>query len=218
MLMLSEVLQTVTRLLEQFVLMFGTVGIGAVAFFENLFPPTPSEFLYPLAGKLIYDGRLTLGGVLLAGVTGSVCASYGYYSLGRWLGAERTRGLIERYGRLNLLGRRLPLVTVKDFDHAMRLFESRGNAVVMFARLLPFVHSIISVPAGVARMPRLPFLLYTAVGSVLWIAPLTLLGAWLGSHWRDLLSLIDTYSIVVYGALALLIVRFLARRVAAQSA
>jgi membrane protein DedA with SNARE-associated domain len=190
----------------------GMPGVALLALLENLFPPTPSEFLYPLAGKLAYDGLLAPWEVIIAGVVGSLAGSLLYYSLGYRLGAERTRRAIERYGRLRVLGLGIQIVTVEEYDAAVRLFATRGGAIVVVARIMPLVHSVVSIPAGVTHMRLGRFVLYTVVGSTLWIAPLTLLGWWLGSNWEHILYWMDVYEYAWYGVIALGVAALVMRR------
>jgi membrane protein DedA with SNARE-associated domain len=211
--MLADLIEQLTLFVERIVLSFGLAGVGIIAVGENLFPPTPSEFLYPLAGKMAYDGDLTLFGVVTVGVLGTLFASTLWYLLGKRLGEARVRRFIERYGTLRLWKLQVHMFTGEQFDRAMHLFRTRGAAIVIVARVLPYVHSVVSIPAGVIEMPYLRFLLYTAIGSLLWILPLTVLGYVLGSQWRQVLEWMDTYQTVILIALGLLFVFWIVRRV-----
>lgn len=213
--MLAELVESVTAWAEQSVEVLGLPGIVLLALFENLFPPTPSEFLYPLAGKLAYDGKLTVIGVILAGILGSLTGSLLYYSLGARLGETRVRQLIARYGHPRLFGLTIPILSVDEFDTAVRLFQRRGGIVVVVARLMPLVHSVISIPAGVTGMPLSAFITYTVIGSALWIAPLTIFGWWLGSNWERILYWLDIYQTAWYAVMALALAVWLGRRLRA---
>jgi len=222
--MLTDVVEALAAGLESLVEAVGLPGVLIIALLENLFPPTPSEFLYPLAGKLVYDGELTAWSVILTGVLGSLAGSLLYYGLGYWLGEERARQAIARYGSIRLRRWTITIVSTNDYDRALVLFERWGGPLVLIARLVPLVHSVVSIPAGVVRM-RLPsFVFYTALGSLLWIAPLTLFGMWLGSQWEDILRWLNVYTnvwyVVIGAALAYWIVRRVraARRVAREAA
>jgi membrane protein DedA with SNARE-associated domain len=210
--MLADFVDNVSEFLEGVVGAFGTPGIVVIAFLENMFPPTPSEFLYPLAGKIAADGDVTLFGVIFAGLIGSLVGSMVYYMLGYWLGPERTRALIANYGTVNLFGWRVQIVTVEAFDRALGWFEKRGGIVIIVVRNLPLIHSAVSIPAGVVRMNVLLFLLYTSIGVLLWIAPLATLGYWLGNNWERVLELLEIYQNLWYIVLAALLVWFVIRR------
>jgi membrane protein DedA with SNARE-associated domain len=214
--LLADLVETLAAWMEEIVQTLGLPGVGLIAFVENLFPPTPSEFLYPLAGKLAYDGKLTPLGVIAAGIMGSLAGSLIYYGLGYRLGADRVRQGIVRFGQLRLWRLRVTIVSVEDYDRAVLLFQRRGGTIVLVARLVPLVHSVVSIPAGVTRMRLLPFVIYTVIGSALWIAPLTMLGMWLGSNWERILSWLDIYQNVWYGLMGLAVLGMIVRRVRAR--
>ncbi len=213
--MLTDVVEALAAALEQLVEVVGLPGVLIIALFENLFPPTPSEFLYPMAGKLVYDGQLTAWGVIATGVLGSLAGSLLYYGLGSWLGEERARVAIARYGTIRLWRWTITIVSVDDYNRALDLFARWGGPLVLVARLVPLVHSVVSIPAGVVRMPLLSFVFYTALGSFLWIAPLTLFGMWLGSQWEDILRWLNVYTNVWYAVMAAALLYWIARRVRA---
>lgn len=213
--MLADAVESLTAWVEQIVHTLGLPGVALIALLENLFPPTPSEFLYPLAGKLAADGVLTPLGVILAGIAGSLTGSLLYYALGRWLGAERARNAVVRYGRVRLWGFTLEFIAIEDYDRAVALFQRWGGMIVLVARLMPLVHSVVSIPAGVVRMRLFPFITYTIIGSALWIAPLTLLGLWLGNNWEDILYWLDVYQTGWYAVIALSLLYLVAKRIRA---
>ncbi|MBN1565997.1 MAG: VTT domain-containing protein, partial [Anaerolineae bacterium] len=103
------------------------------------------------------------------------------------------------------------LVSIEEYDLAVDLFQRRGGRIVLIARLMPLVHSVVSIPAGVVRMNLSAFIVYTTLGSVLWIAPLTLIGMWLGNNWEQLLTWMDVYEyawyILIAAGIAYMIVR-----------
>lgn len=202
-----------TVFLGNLVATFGAPGITVVALFENLFPPTPSEYIYPLAGKMAYDGKVSLLAVVVAGTLGSLAGALIFYRLGYWLGEARAREAIARYGTLRVLGRSLKVLSAQDFDMGLSLFARYGYRIVFIARLMPFVHGVVSIPAGVVRMPLLPFMFYTALGASLWIGPLSLFGYWLGSRWTDVLGWLDVYQNVILAVIGLAIMYVVARRV-----
>lgn len=192
---------------------FGLPGVTLIALFENLFPPTPSEFLYPLAGKLVADGNFALVGVILAGILGSLIGSLFYYWLGYRLGEERARQVIVRFGHFKILRFRIQVVSAQDYDRALTLFHRWGGMVVLVARIMPLVHSVVSIPAGVTRMALPAFVVYTVVGSALWIAPLTLLGLWLGNNWERVLYWMDVYEYAWYAVIVSGIITLIVRRI-----
>jgi membrane protein DedA with SNARE-associated domain len=157
---------------------FGYVGIGGLIALETVFPPIPSEVILPLAGFLAGQGHLTLVGVIIAATLGSVIGSLILYGLGHWYGHQRLRGLIRRYGHFVLLKE-------TDLDRAHGWFDRHAGKAVLIGRLVPGVRSLISLPAGVTRMPLHEFVLFTAVGSSVWNGLLVGLGWGLGNRWEQ---------------------------------
>jgi membrane protein DedA with SNARE-associated domain len=211
--MLADALQALTTWVGAIVTWGGLAGITLIALLENLFPPTPSEWLYPLAGKMAYDGKVNLLGVMLAGVLGSLIGATVWYTIGYRLGEARARELIARHGRVRLWRWGITLFKVEDYDNGLRLFRERGGVVVFVARLMPVVHGVVSVPAGVARMSLVPFYFFTTLGSFFWIAPLTLFGYFLGSQWERILEWLDLYQVVWFALIALAVAYYAVRRV-----
>ncbi|MCQ8783937.1 DedA family protein [Mangrovibrevibacter kandeliae] len=154
----------------------GAFGIALLMFLENIFPPIPSELIMPLAGYQAAKGEMSIGTVIVAGTAGSLAGVTPWYYLGKLVGYNRMLKLSARYGRWLTL-------TPGDVEAAARWFERRGTAAVLFGRLIPTVRTLISVPAGVARMGLPRFLVYSAVGSALWTAALAYAGYGLGQNY-----------------------------------
>lgn len=184
----------------------GAVGVAALVALENLFPPLPSEVVLPLAGFLAGQGRMSLAVVLVAATVGSVVGALILYWAGVALGRERMRRLAER----------TPLMYADDVDRAQGWFDRHGRSAVLFGRMVPGVRSLISIPAGVARMPVPAFLAYTTLGSAAYNAVLVVLGHQLGSRWTDVERYSDPINYTVYALIALgvalVVVRRLRRR------
>lgn len=136
----------------------GAPGAGLAIALENLFPPLPSEIILPLAGFSAARGTFSLAEALLWTTLGSVVGALALYSLGAWLGAER----------LKAITRRLPLMQVSDVEKAEAWFARHGGKAVLLGRMIPLFRSLISIPAGVERMPLARFTLLTALGSAVW--------------------------------------------------
>jgi membrane protein DedA with SNARE-associated domain len=166
----------------------GEVGVGALTFAETIFPPIPSEIVLPLAGYLSERGRLDLLGVVVAATVGSLLGALALYGAGSRLGEDRSVRLLAR----------LPLVDADDVRVAGGWFHRHGRGAVLFGRLVPGVRSLISLPAGAARMPLLLFTALTTAGSLLWNTLLVGAGYLLGTQYE----LVDKYSSVIDVALA----------------
>ncbi len=177
----------------------GYFGIVLLMFIENVFPPIPSEVIMPLAGYMVAQGKLTLAGVVLAGMAGSVLGALPLYYLGHKLGERRLKNFADKHGRWLTLSR-------EDIERSKRWFDRHGRATVFFCRLIPGIRSLISIPAGLAGMPLWPFLAYTALGTGVWAALLAYLGYFLGSNFAEVSEFLDPVSWFVFGALFIIYV------------
>ena len=172
----------------------GYVGLAALMFIENVFPPIPSELIVPLAGFMVSEGQLTFLGVVVAGTAGSTLGSLPLYYLGRTIEENRLRQWICKYGRWLAM-------TEQDVDRAQRWFARYGGWTVFFCRLVPGIRSLISLPAGIERMSLFSFLLCSAAGMALWIAILTAAGYMLRSNFEKVEDYLDPLAYVIIGAL-----------------
>ena len=153
----------------------GYLGITLLMAIESACIPLPSELIMPFAGYLVYTGKMNLLGVATAGAIGCNLGSLIAYEIGHYGG----RPLVERYGRWILMGRR-------ELDWADHFFKSRGELAIVIGRMLPVIRTFIALPAGIARMPRAKFHIYTFIGSWPWCFGLAYLGMKLGENWRSL--------------------------------
>ncbi|MEU1847150.1 DedA family protein [Micromonospora sediminicola] len=152
----------------------GAPGAGLAVALENLFPPIPSEVILPLAGFAASQGRMSLVAAIAWTTLGSVVGAVVLYQVGVVLGRDRVRAVVQR----------LPLVKLSDLDRTEAWFARHGTATVFFGRMIPIFRSLISVPAGVERMPIGRFLLYTTLGSLVWNTVFVLAGYQLGANWH----------------------------------
>ena len=168
----------------------GYPGLYIIMFLENIFPPLPSEVVLPLAGSLSVSGRFDLLWITVVGMFGSLTGAFVFYGLGMWLGEQRVRMLISRFGKYAML-------TTDDLDKSLSWFKRYGDLVIFFGRMVPIVRSLISIPAGIASMSLMKFIPLTVVGTALWSFILALGGRLLGSQWRLIVDWINTYQILV---------------------
>ncbi|MDP9421162.1 MAG: DedA family protein [Actinomycetota bacterium] len=170
----------------------GEVGVGALVALENLFPPIPSELILPFAGFRAERGELN---VVLAWVAASIGALVGalvLYALGAWVGSERLHALAGQ--------RWFVVLSQKDYERGERFFDRHGGKVVLLGRCVPLVRSVVSVPAGVARMPLPRFCMYTLAGSGVWNAAFIAVGFLLGENYHRVEDWVAPFSYAVLAA------------------
>jgi len=148
------------------------VGVFLLMTLESMVAPIPSELVMPFAGFLIFKGEFSVVPVLVASTLGSIVGSLLSYGMGM-LG----KPVVLRYGRYLLLN-------VHHLEWTEKFFLRHGGKTIFISRFIPVVRHLISIPAGLARMPLTPFILYTAVGATLWNMFLTYLGFRLKQNWQ----------------------------------
>ncbi|MBM7085898.1 DedA family protein [Micromonospora sp. WMMD734] len=173
----------VTGLVER----LGGPGAGLAVALENLFPPIPSEVILPLAGFAAAQGRISLVSAILWTTLGSVVGAWVLYGIGAALGRDRMRAIAAR----------LPLVKLSDVDRTEAWFLKHGVKAVFFGRMIPIFRSLISIPAGVERMPIMTFLLYTTLGSLIWNTTFVMAGFLLGDNWHVVEEYVGSFQKVV---------------------
>lgn len=174
----------------------GYWGIALLMALENIFPPIPSELIMGLAGIESGKGHLNLWLVLLAGTIGSVAGNYVWYAVGRAFGLARLDQFVARWGRWLTLDRR-------EIDRFNRLFHRHGASTIFFARMVPTVRTLISLPAGIFRMSRRKFLLWTFAGAGLWNLIFAGIGFQLGARVKDIDAWTGPISTAVIGLIVL---------------
>ncbi|MFE2232149.1 DedA family protein [Streptomyces sp. JL2001] len=180
----------------------GAPGAGIAVALENLFPPIPSEVILPLAGFASANGRMDLAAALLWTTLGSVVGALALYGVGALFGRERTLAIAAR----------LPLVKVADIERTEAWFLRHGTKAVFFGRMVPIFRSLVSVPAGVERMPLPVFLVLTALGSALWNTAFVSAGYVLGDNWEEVTGYVSVYSKAVLVVAAGAVLWFLGLR------
>ena len=183
----------------------GYAGIAFLMILENVIPAIPSELILPFAGYLVARDERNLVGVIASGSAGSTVGAGAWYVLGRAWGSAGMHRFVERHGRWMLLD-------VEDVTRAEAWFRRHQRRATFFGRLMPGVRSLISVPAGVARMPAPVFLVYTVAGTVLWTAALTMVGYVLADAYEKTRDVIGPIGTVLFAAIVLLLVFRYVRR------
>jgi len=178
----------------------GYVGVALLTFLENVFPPIPSELIIPLAGFVAARGELSVPMVIAMASLGSLAGAGLWYAAGRRIGEQRLRAWVKRYGKWITLGS-------ADIDRAKDGFTRHGPVAVLVGRLIPGVRTFVSLPAGFAAMPLAPFLLYSAIGTVIWTAALAYAGVVLQSNYTAVRDYMEIATNVLLAGFVLLMIR-----------
>ncbi|MCU1271194.1 MAG: Alkaline phosphatase [Acidobacteriaceae bacterium] len=184
--MTEKILTALFIFIKSLIAATGYGGIVILMAIESACIPLPSELIMPFAGYLVFTGSMKLLWVATAGAIGCNLGSLVAYEIGYYGG----RPLVERYGRWVLMGRR-------ELDWADRFFTRWGYLAVFVARMLPVVRTFIALPAGIARMPRLRFHIYTFLGSWPWCFLLAWFGMKMGENWRQLGQYLHKFDILI---------------------
>jgi membrane protein DedA with SNARE-associated domain len=181
----------------------GAPGAGLAIALENLFPPLPSEVILPLAGFTASRGNFTLIEALLWTTLGSVLGAWLLYGLGAWLGRRRMYAIADK----------LPLVDVEDVEKVEAWFNRHGYKAVFFGRMIPIFRSLISIPAGIERMPVWKFLLLSTAGSLIWNTIFVFAGFYLGENWHFVEQYADIFQKIVIAAVVIFAVYWLISKI-----
>lgn len=195
---LSGVAQWAVDLMET----IGAPGAGLAIALENLFPPLPSEIILPLAGFTASRGNFSLFEAIFWTTLGSVVGALVLYGVGAALGRRRMRVLVGK----------VPLVDIEDIDRVEAWFDRHGYKAVFFGRMIPLFRSLISVPAGIERMPVWRFLLLTTAGSLIWNVIFVLAGFYLGENWHIVEQYSGVFKNIVIVVVVLFVVYWLASK------
>jgi len=199
------VLDHLATFVQDFVLRVGYPGLFLLITLESTLVPIPSELVMPFAGILAARGEFSLPVILVINSAAALLGS----GISYWIGAAGGKPLLLRYGKF-------ALVRAKDIELTERFFARHGKATSLIGRFLPVVRHIISVPAGIARMPLAPFFTQTFIGSTIWGAILIVLGYHFGDSFlataRQLKHVDLIIGVVIIGVLIALAIRFVVRR------
>lgn len=174
---------------------YGYVGIFFLILLENIFPPIPSEVILTFGGFMTTKTTMGVVGVIGMATAGSVVGAIVLYGIGSVLNEERMIKIVIRY----------PILRVKpeDIKKAMNWYRAYEYKTVFFCRMIPIIRSLISIPAGIGNMALFPFVVLTALGSILWNTILVCAGVLLGEAWESILIYLDMYSNLVFLGIAI---------------
>lgn len=182
--------------ITDFMSQYGYLGIFLLIGIENLFPPIPSEVILTFGGFMTTFSELSVPGVVLFATLGSTVGAIVLYLIGYVLNESRVMRLVERWGKYVRL-------TTADVEKAYGWFSKYGLWTVFLCRLVPLLRSLISIPAGSARMNFPVFMILTIIGSLIWNTILVVIGSTVGNSWESIVEYMDVYSNFVYALLAL---------------
>jgi len=171
--MSEKILALLVQLITHVIGVGGYGGIAGLITLNSCGIAIPSEIIMPFSGYLVYLGRFNLFLVAAAGAVGCNLGSAVAY----WIGAKGGRPLVVRYGKWVLMNQH-------DLDRMSWFFDRYGSIAILVGRMLPMVQSFVAFPAGIAKMPRLRFHIYTTVGSWIWYFCLAWAGLKLGEKWN----------------------------------
>lgn len=181
----------------------GGPGAGLAIALENFFPPLPSEVILPLAGFTASQGSFSLAEALIWTTLGSLVGAVVMYYIGAALGRRRMYAVWER----------LPLVSTEDLERTEAWFARHGTKAVFLGRMVPIFRSLISVPAGIERMPLPLFLGLTLAGSLIWNTIFVMSGYLLGEQWHRVEAYAGTFQTIVIVVVVTLVCWWLVNRV-----
>lgn len=179
----------------------GYWGVALLMFLETVFPPVPSEVIMTVAGVSAARGNMTFGGVVMSGTAGAMLGNYLWFLLAIKFGKERLKSFLEKHGRWLTLH-------WTEVEQGQALFEKYGSTIVMVARMLPTLRSLISIPAGIFNMSHCRFIAFSAIGTAGWTAGLAGAGYALGSQFSDIEKYLGPISTVI---IALIVIAYIWR-------
>ncbi len=174
---------------------YGYFGIFMLILLENIFPPIPSEVILTFGGFMTTKTSMGVVGVIGMATLGSVAGAVILYGIGSILNEERMIKIAMKYKILR--------IKPEDIEKTMNWYRKYEYKTVFFCRMIPIVRSLISIPAGIGKMPLLPFIVLTTIGSLIWNTILVCAGAVLGEAWESILTYLDLYSNFVFLAISI---------------
>jgi membrane protein DedA with SNARE-associated domain len=176
----------------------GYVGVMVLMAMESMIFPVPSEAVMPFTGFLVYEEKFSWIGVFIFSTLGSIIGSSISYLMGLYGG----RAFILKYGKYFLLEKEHLEITEK-------FFSKYGEITILISRFIPVVRHLISIPAGMARMNFMKFIIFTTIGASAWNMFLAYVGYILKSNWKEIMKYSKVFDLIIILAIFLLLVYFL---------
>jgi len=171
-------------------------------FLENIIPPIPSEIIMPLGGFFVYQGNLNFYILVFFGLIGTVLGALPWYYLGRFLNEKKLANFVDSKGKF--LG-----ISSQDLNKSKLWFDKYGVSLVFWGRLIPGIRTLISVPAGIELMPLRKFLVWTTLGSLIWVVLLSLSGYIFGENYTNIETYLDNIKFFIKPILLVIIIFFI---------
>ena len=178
------------------------LAICLAMFLENIIPPIPSEIIMPLGGFFVFQQKLNFYFLVFWGLFGTIVGSLPWYYLGRLVNEKRISRFLDTRGKY--LG-----ITSNDLSKSKRWFDKYGVSLVFWGRLVPGIRTLISVPAGMELMPLRKFLIWTTLGSLIWVVLLTYAGYIFGENYQMIETLLVQIKYIVKPILIIIFAYFL---------
>lgn len=181
---------------------FGYLAISSLIAIENIFPPIPSEVILSFAGFATHHSQMTVPLVVIASTIGAVLGAIILYWIGTLLNEERLEKIF-KHKLFKMLG-----FKKGDVKKAINWFNKYGTGAIFYGRCIPVIRSLISIPAGTAKVKFSKFLLYTTLGSLIWNMILVSLGSYMGENWQTIVNIFEEYSLVAAGFILIALIYF----------
>ena len=175
--------------------------ITLAMFLENIIPPIPSEIIMPLGGFAVQQGSLNFFVVTFCGLIGTVLGALPWYYLGKVVNEKKISHFVNNKGRF--LG-----ITQKDIEKSRLWFDKYGITLVFWGRLVPGVRTLISIPAGIELMPFRQFVVWTSLGSLIWVVALTSAGYYFGGQYHQIASYLENFKILIKPIFVIILIFF----------
>lgn len=178
---------------------YGYIGIMFLIAIENVFPPIPSEVILTFGGFMTTTSNLSMTGVVISATAGSVIGAIVLYIIGLLLDVTVLEKIVNKWGSILR-------ITINDIHKADNWFNRYGAWTIFLCRFVPIIRSLISIPAGMAKMNLGLFLPLTILGTLIWNIVLVYLGASVGASWEIIVQYMEIYSKFIYVILCLLVI------------
>lgn len=187
---MSDMISTLVEWVMTLISSAGYWGVFLSMIIESFFVPFPSEVIMPFSGFLAAEGRFDIWMLALVGGIGSYVGTLPFYFLGYIGGDTVVRKFLQKWGKWIM-------TTEAELDKSNEIFKKRGKLIVLVGRLIPGIRSVLSIPAGIAKMPFVSYTLYTLVGSTFWSFILGLCGYLLGENWEVVGGYLEQFKSVI---------------------